>query len=106
MKTKILAPLFAFAFAAGIGFPATAADDASGVTSFQATGPSASTDRFQPLFIMSAVELSLKDFEAVAVASIKGDSTTPVVSGPGAGSVVSGLTEWDLTPEDFVNATR
>ena len=78
MKTKILAPLFAVAFAAGIGFPVAAVDDVSGVKNIQ------------PFFTMSAVQPTLKDFEAVAAAPI----------------VLSGVTEWDLTPQDFVDATR
>ncbi len=106
MKTRILATLFAFAFATSIGFPAAAADDASGVTSFYASGPSASTERFQSLSTMSAVQLSPKDFAATPGASIKGDATTPIVSGPVAGIIAPGITKWDLTPEDFVNATR
>ncbi len=97
MKTKILATLCAFAFATSIGFPAAAADDASGVMpayASYASGPSAST------------ELSLKDFEAIADASIQRDTTAPMVSGPVAGIIAPGITKWDLSPEDFVNATR
>ena len=106
MKTKICAPLFAFAFAAGLGFPAAAADDVSGVTTFHASGTSASTEQVQSLSTMMVVKLSPQDLEAIIGAGTKRETATPVVSSPGAGVILSGMTEWDLTPEDFINATR
>lgn len=106
MKTKFCAALFAVAFAAGIGFPAAAADDASGVTTFHASGPSAATEQVRSLSTMLVVKLSPQDLAAIIGARSRGETAAPVVSGPGAGVILSGVTEWDLTPEDFINATR
>lgn len=91
MKTKFCALLFALAFAAGIGLPAAAADDASGVTSLSA---------------MTVVRLSPKELAAIIGAGAKGETATPVVSGPGAGVVVLDPTGWNLTTADFMDATR
>ena len=85
MKTKICATLFAFAFAASIGFPAAAADDTPGRTSFYASGPSASTVQFQSLSTVRAVPLSPKVMDATRGTALMPNSFTGIPTHTEAG---------------------